>query len=101
MKIIKTKPEKMLEHIQNRETFIDNVISRISSLIKTDSEILIGSKLEKAEFAEKNLINQELKYSSLLIKSEEIKKETENNLSSLKAENSVIRKKLLEMLGNE
>jgi hypothetical protein len=101
MRIVIADPIKNGEHIQNKVTFTENILSRISRLLKDEDKTVIGPKLKRIEEIEKDLINKELNLSNLLIKSEEIKKDTIEKAESLKIENTVIRKKLLEMVNGE
>jgi hypothetical protein len=100
MKIVSMNSVKNIE-IQNKEMFVENILSRVSRLLKDEDKTIIGPKLKKIEEMEKELINKDLNLSNLLLKSDEIKKDTTEKIKSLKEENSVIRKKLLEMLNGE
>lgn len=101
MRIVSADPTKNREHIQNKTTYTENVLSRITRLLKDEDKTIIGPKLKKIEEIEKGLISKELNLNSLLIKSEELKKDTQEKTEALKVENSVIRKKLLEMLNGD
>ena len=73
MRIVSTDPTKNREHIQNKTIFTENILSRISRILKDEDKTIIGPKLKKIEEIQKDLINKELNLNSLLIKYEERK----------------------------
>jgi len=93
--------EKSIDHIPNNSIFVDNILSRITRLLKDENQIVVGSKLKKLEELEKILINKDLELDNLLLKSKDIKKDIKEKSKELNLENVVIRKKLLEMLNGE
>jgi len=77
----------------------ENIFFRISNLLKENDYDIVGSKLKKIEEMEKELIEKELGLTNLINRSIKIESETKHLLSQLRSENIVIRKKLIEMLG--
>jgi hypothetical protein len=101
MKIGTINQENKLDHIPNKVTYVENVLIRIGNLLKGDDQTIIGPKLKKVEEMEIELLKEELKLNTLLDKSIDIEKETKEKLGLLNSENIVIRKKLIEMIGDE
>lgn len=98
MKIIPTEAEKKITHIKDKISFSENILSRVVRLLKDEDQTVIGPKLKNIELEEKKLIDQDSNLTTLLIKSEELKKDVTEKSEALGIENAVIRKKLLEML---
>ena len=99
MKIVLSKQENGLDHILNKTVYVENILSRVTNLLKDNDQAIIGPKLKKIEEMEIELLKSELSLSNLLDKSIEIEKETKKKLEEICSENIVIRKKLIEMLG--
>jgi hypothetical protein len=98
MKIIPTETEKKVINIKDKISFSENILSRVVRLLKDEDQTVIGPKLKNIEQEEKKLTEQESNLTTLLIKSEDLKKDVTEKSEALGIENTVIRKKLLEML---
>ena len=99
MKIGTTTKENPLDHIPNKSHYVENILNRITNLLKDNDQTIIGPKLKKVEEMEIELLKDELNLNNLLDKSVVIEEETKKKLDGLISENIVIRKKLIEMLG--
>ena len=100
MKIGITNQENPLDHIPNKTNYVENVLVRIGNLLKDNDQTIIGPKLKKVEEMEIELLKNELNLNKLLSKSIDIEKETKKKLEEICSENVVIRKKLIEMIGD-
>jgi len=100
MKIGITNPENPLDHIPNKAIYVENILTRISNLLKDNDQTVIGPKLKKVEEMEIELLKDELSLNNLLAKSIIIESDTKKQLEALCSENIVIRKKLIEMIGD-
>ena len=100
MKIGTSLKENPLDHIPNKMNYVENVLTRISNLLKDNDQTVIGPKLKKIEEVEIELLKDELRLNNLLDKSIVIENDTKKKLEALCSENVVIRKKLIEMIGD-
>ena len=100
MKIGTTTKENPLDHIPNKSHYVENILNRITNLLKDNDQTIIGPKLKKVEEMEIELLKNELNLNKLLSKSIDIEKETKKKLEEICSENVVIRKKLIEMIGD-
>jgi hypothetical protein len=101
MKLVIRNNEASLENISNKQSYVENILTRIKNLLKEENQTIIGPKLKKIEEVEKELITNNSHFDNLLTKSVEIERDTKKKLELLCSENTVIRKKLIEMLGSE
>ena len=60
MKIGISLKENSLDHIPNKTNYVENILTRISNLLKDNDQTVIGPKLKKIEEMEATLLKDEL-----------------------------------------
>lgn len=102
MEIIKNKLFPFEEHIPNKESFIQDIVSRIAYLIKEDNDFhLIKDRTKKLELLQIDLGKKNVKYDKILEQAENLKKGLEEKISDIDSKNFALKSSLLEKLGSE
>ena len=100
MRIIENDSIFDLEHKTKNEEFLSLVFSEIFFICSEDKE-LQGNKREELSSVIKELETRISKQNEILSKAEGLKDNIKSKSSSLDDENTILKEKLLEMLGSE